>query len=92
LSLTSFFPNFWKVRNRTNYEIFVGSEFLETAVFNPKTRVSKLFDPKTGNYFQTFFQTFFASSKNPVISEKILNFKKRTFSKLAKTKSSEISV
>jgi hypothetical protein len=44
------------------FVIFRNLEFLEMAVFNPKTGVSKLFDPKTGffdsetgNYFQTFF-------------------------------------
>jgi hypothetical protein len=83
-SLTSFFLNFWKVWNRTNSEIFKSLEFSEIAVFNPKTWVSELFDPKTENYFRTFF----ASSKNWLF----LNFKKQTFPKLAKMKSSEISV
>jgi len=39
---------------------------LETPVFDPRTGVSKLFDPKTGffdsktgNYFQTYFRTIF---------------------------------
>ncbi len=35
--LTSFFQNFWKVRNRTNSKIFVSLEFWETPIFDPKT-------------------------------------------------------
>jgi hypothetical protein len=41
---------FWKVWNRTITKFSVNSECLETPVFDPKTGVSKLFDPKTGNY------------------------------------------
>jgi len=61
------FRNFWKVWNWTNFEIFVSSEFSETAVFNPKTGVSKLFDPlkhvvfrpKNRKLFPNFFCKIF---------------------------------
>jgi len=63
LSLASFLRNFWKVQNKTNFKIFVSLEFLETAVFNPKTGVSELFHPKTGflnsktgSYFQKNYE------------------------------------
>ncbi len=42
------FPNIRKFRNRTNSKFSVNSECLETPAFDPKTGVSKLFDPKTG--------------------------------------------
>jgi len=143
--MTSFFRNFWKVRNFQISEISEISKHSEKPVskitknfpkfpnfselftehfqtFWPKNRV---FCPKTSNFtsffqnfqnlqnfriitefflnlnFQTFFRTFSrkfrqfensASSKIPVFSEKFPNFENRTFPKLAKTKSSEISV
>ncbi len=65
--LTSFFCNFRKVWNRTNSKLSINSECLETPVFDPNTlknRVfwpkNRVFDPKTGNYFQTYFWTIFA--------------------------------
>jgi len=65
----------------------------QTGFIDPQTGV---FDPKTGNYFQTYFQTIFAKflrvKKVWVFPKKNLNFKNQTFPKLAKTKSSEISV
>ncbi len=42
--LTSFFCNFWKVQNITNFEYSVNLECLETPVIDPKTPV---IDPKT---------------------------------------------
>ncbi len=70
--------------------------------FYPKTGVYKLLTQKQGfllknrklflNFFQTFFAKFLRVQKKSVISKKFLNFKKQTFPKLAKTKSSENSV
>jgi hypothetical protein len=63
------------------------SKNLETPVFDLKTGVSKLLDPKTGFFwlkrffdqknrklFPNYFREIFASSKRPDISEKFPNF------------------
>jgi len=55
--------------------------------------ITELFsEHKLPNFFPNFFRGNFRTSEIPVISEKIPNFENRTFPKLAKTKSSEISV
>ncbi len=84
--LTSFFCNFWKVRNRTNSEYSVNSECLETLVFDLKTGV---FDPEL---FPNYFCKMFTSSIKPDISKKFQNFCNWTIPKLTITKYSENSV
>jgi hypothetical protein len=63
LILTSFFRNFRKVWNRTNSKFSVILKCSETPVFDPKTlflpQRQGFFYSKTGNYFQTYFQTIF---------------------------------
>ncbi len=61
------FSYFRKVWDRTNSKFSVSLECLETPVFYPQTLKNMDFDPKigffdtkTGNYFQTNFQTIFA--------------------------------
>ena len=49
-------------------------------------------EPKLPNFLPNFFRGNFRSSEIPVITEKFPNFGYRTFPKLAKTNSSEISV
>jgi hypothetical protein len=66
-------------------------EYLETAVFDPKTPV---FDPKTGlhpNVFPKFFWQNFCKFEKTVFFEKFPNFKNQRIPKLAKMKSSENS-
>jgi len=75
------FPNF--------FQIF-------SELFDPKTRFfdsnTGFFDPKTGKLFSKLFLPNFCELEKTVISEKFPNFKKETFPRLAKMKSSEISV
>jgi hypothetical protein len=61
--LMSFFCNFQKVHNITNSEFSINLECSEIPVFDPKTPV---FASKTGNYFQSYFRTIFASSKKKI--------------------------
>jgi hypothetical protein len=82
----SFFHNFWKVPNRTNSEFSVNSECSETPdseLFpNFLTQKQVFFDPKTGNYFWTYFWTIFA---------KFLRFQKdRIFQKNFRTSKTEL--
>jgi len=77
-----------RCRNGSNFKdekvISVNSECSETPVFNPKTGVSKLFDPKTGfydsitgvfdqktgNFFRTIFMKFLRVQKVWVFPKK----------------------
>jgi hypothetical protein len=91
----SFFRNFRKVRIRTNSEIFVSWEVLETAVFNPKTGVSKLFPnfltQKQG--FLTQKQEIISKLFSELYSQNFCEFEKngyfRKISELRKTNFSE---
>ncbi len=87
--LKLFFHNFQKIWKRTNSEIYVSSEFLETAVFDPKTPVfasKRAFDL---NLFLNFFSQNFCEFKKMGFSKKFLKFKNWTIPKLAKMKSLE---
>ncbi len=93
-SLRSFFRNFLKVRNRTSFWLknrFFSLDFkfyivlFESFFIDVQYRL--IFE-----LFPNFFCENFASLKIQVISEKFPNFEQRTFPKLVKMKSSEISI
>jgi hypothetical protein len=81
------FCNFQKVQNRTNSKFSVNSECSETPV-------SKLFDPKTGNYFWIYFPTIFAKflrvQKDRIFLKKFWTLKTDLFWNLQKQKVQKI--
>ena len=90
-TFSELFRTFWP-KNRVKPQIV--HHFFEIFEIYVHFRIiTELFSElKLPNFLPNFFRGNFRTSEIPVITEKFPNFENRTFPKLAKTKSSEISV